>query len=898
MVDPSDLAGLRPPRVRTRAALLLLDLQNDFVRPWGRLPVPNVAGFLDALAALAARFRRHGDVVWVRSRFEARRPLADADHGAELVVLAGEDDRRDDAERVDDEAFLSTDRPCCLPDTPGAQVPAAVLAAVDAERDLVAVKTHYSALQSPGLVRSLRTRLVTDLYLAGALSNVSVYATALDAVRHGFAVTVLEDCLGFRSFARHAEAMRRMADVLGVNGTTVPELLDEADGDDEVPRGAATTAAGPEGGRGGLGGQGSPSPVTDTDKDQDEAGRHDSDHPPPIEIEVDSGDPPPDMPDFAYRRAGRNGPREARHRSSPSASSAPSRKQQPRVQRAKPADPGPSPPASAPPRQDPTGGDPPSASASASPPRGSSAPTEPKQQQHEEQPPPPPQHQEQRQRQRQQQQQQQQPGGRRKEPAALGPGDRIGEGDSRIVYDLDLPPDAFARIRAEVGWQRMYHLSGQVPRLVAVQGQVRPDGAVPIYRHPADESPPLRPWTPTVDRVRAVVERLLGQPVNHALIQLYRDGQDRISEHADKTLDIVRGSCIGNVSLGAQRTMILRTKASASSGDTGETRRTQRVPLPHRSLFVLGERTNRRWLHGIRPDRRPDSAKSAEERACGGERISLTFRHIGTFVHPAEGVIWGQGAVSKTREHAGRIVHGDPAETERLIRAFGRENHDPDFDWDAVYGGGFDVVNFVITRSAARLVPSGDPVADLRVRLCLTESGLRYEPADAAPASGEGAADRLRGPVYVDPEDGAATVAGDVEILSHVAQRPADPARPGVDPLRGGARLPQIQALLASWRQYRADGRTADIDGLLAPWDEALRGKHYLDGPVFGIDDCALWPLLREVVRETGPFSQTRFPALQTYYQRVEKRACVRAVLDEMRRQVSPGEGEGDGPKS
>ncbi|KAL2218359.1 hypothetical protein M432DRAFT_546439 [Thermoascus aurantiacus ATCC 26904] len=817
MVDPSDLAGLRPPRVRTRAALLLLDLQNDFVRPWGRLPVPNVAGFLDALAALAASFRRHGDVVWVRSRFEARRPLADPDNGAELVVLAG-DDRRDDPERVDDEAFLSTDPPCCLPDTPGAQVPAAVLAAVDAERDLVAVKTHYSALQSPSLVLSLRTRLVTDLYLAGALSNVSVYATALDAVRHGFAVTVLEDCLGFRSFARHAEAMRRMADVLGVNGTTVPELLDEADLD-EVPRGAAT-AAGLEAGMGGLGVQGSPSPVTDKDEDEDEdeARRHDSDHLPPIEIEVDSGDPPPDMPDFAYRRAGRNGRREARHKSSPSASSASSKKQ---------------------PRQQ---------------------------------------------------------GGRRKEPADLGPGDRIGEGDSRIVYDLDLPPDAFARIRAEVDWQRMYHLSGQVPRLVAVQGQVRPDGAVPIYRHPADESPPLRPWTPTVDRVRAVVERLLGHPVNHALIQLYRDGQDRISEHADKTLDIVRGSCICNVSLGARRTMILRTKASASSGDKGDTRRTQRVPLPHRSLFVLGERTNRRWLHGIRPDKRPDSAKSAEERAFGGERISLTFRHIGTFVHPAEGVIWGQGAVSKTREHAGRIVHGDPAETERLIRAFGRENHDTDFDWDAVYGGGFDVVNFV-TRSAARLVPSGDPVADLRVRLCLTENGLRYEPADAARALGEGA-DRLPGPVYVDPEDGATTVAGDVEILSHMAQRPADSSRPGVDPLRGGARLPQIQALLASWRQYRADGRTADVDGLLAPWDEALRGKHYLDGPVFGIDDCALWPLLREVVRETGPFSQTRFPALQTYYQRVEKRGCVRAVLDEMRRQVSPGEGEGEGSKS
>lgn len=109
----------------------------------------------------------------------------------------------------------------------------------------------------------------------------------------------------------------------------------------------------------------------------------------------------------------------------------------------------------------------------------------------------------------------------------------------------------------------------------------------PVYRHPADNSPPLSPFSPTVALIRVAVEKALNHPVNHALIQLYRDGNDAISEHSDKTIDVVRGSKIVNVSLGAQRTMVLRTKKDAiPASDTGtpNSRPTIRVPLPHNSM--------------------------------------------------------------------------------------------------------------------------------------------------------------------------------------------------------------------------------------------------------------------------------------------------------------------------
>jgi len=135
--------------------------------------------------------------------------------------------------------------------------------------------------------------------------------------------------------------------------------------------------------------------------------------------------------------------------------------------------------------------------------------------------------------------------------------------------------------------------------------------------------------------------------VNHVLIQYYRSGKDYISEHSDKTIDVVQGSSIINVSLGAERVMVLRTKkdtlssgnhgsasgASTPTGGDGTTSRSaQRIPLPHASMFVMGLETNKQWLHGIPHDNRPFQTKSAAEQAEGGERISLTFRTIGTFL--------------------------------------------------------------------------------------------------------------------------------------------------------------------------------------------------------------------------------------------------------------------------
>ncbi|TFY50169.1 hypothetical protein EVG20_g11679, partial [Dentipellis fragilis] len=198
-----------------------------------------------------------------------------------------------------------------------------------------------------------------------------------------------------------------------------------------------------------------------------------------------------------------------------------------------------------------------------------------------------------------------------KDKALLKPDDLMGEGDTSLILDL-LPPEialtVFEKVREEVSWNTMYHrgkapllfsldrladhAGGEVPRLVAVQGEVDVDGSFPIYRHPSDSSPPLRPFSPTVSLIRQHVERVLQHPVNHVLIQHYRTGADYISEHSDKTIDIARGSRIVNISLGAQRVMTLRTKKekrSARSAAAGAARRAStQLDVPPRARDEQG----------------------------------------------------------------------------------------------------------------------------------------------------------------------------------------------------------------------------------------------------------------------------------------------------------------------
>ncbi|RVX75561.1 hypothetical protein B0A52_00914 [Exophiala mesophila] len=766
-----------PPPIDTKKALLLLDFQNEFVSPEGKNPIPNVKTFISKLPSLISEFRTKGEVIWCGTEFIHPRSSLSATTGSQCILsnqsltLREDDYDGDDDDEytrtkptiavedspssspaphqlTDPEAFLGPLKPsdarCCLPGSAGVEYPKVLKPAIDQQRDLVFLKSHYSAFVDTPLLIHLRTNLITELYVCGSMSNITVYATVLDAVCHGLQVCVVEDCLGYINERCHIEAMCHMADNMGANGIDYQELRDDLAGilGDVVREqdfGATfeirLPVAPPSTTRPRATAQ-----QTDqwasyfhTESDQEAESKNGREAPSPREQGA--------IQHHSYANSESSFCKESR-RTSPSHS--PPRKRSPSA--LDPSEQEPLPKSSHKPsnrvsnprtltehpntqdsqpvhdlssaQHSQTAIDP---AISASMPlhetsndvdqseikiqpdskqsvtglapnqdildlSGASAGKKKK----------------------------------KREARILGSGDVMGQGDSFLhvhLLDSEDATAAFYTCRNSVQWQKMFHRSGEVPRLVAVQGSVSKNGSqVPVYRHPADESPELQPFDLTVEHLRKEAERIVGHPLNHVLIQWYRNSEDNISEHSDKSLDIVRGSKIVNLSLGARRTMILRTKKSAVATDgsvqTSDTvRPSQRIHLPHNSLFILGPETNRHWLHAIRADKRLPSEKDPTELAFDGERISLTFRHIGTFIDPINNTIWGQGATAKTHDAAVPLKTGAEAEREgeMMIKAFGQENHrSTDWDWDEWYGDGFDVINF-------ETKPTGMYVAD---RVC------------------------------------------------------------------------------------------------------------------------------------------------------------------------------------
>ncbi|KAK6355725.1 hypothetical protein TWF718_000117 [Orbilia javanica] len=543
---------------------------------------------------------------------------------------------------------------------------------------------------------------------------------------------------------------------------------------------------------------------------------------------------------------------------------------------------------------------------------------------------------------------------------ALGPNDTLGEPtDTTSLVTSLLPADfsarVFEQIKSEVQWRVMYHRGGEVPRLVAVQGQIDEDGSFPIYRHPSDESPPLLPFSKGVEEIRKHVEARLGHKVNHVLIQLYRTGTDYISEHSDKTLDIVKGSGIVNVSLGAQRVMTLRTKKkereklvphaqddknqnepkagvetqetskesspatapapapSKAEEEPEEPRIIQKIPLPHNSMFILGLPTNQKWMHSIQPDKRLLRDKSPEELAYSGERISLTFRNIGTFLSKDEKKIWGQGATAKNKEDANDTIVGDEQKAEEMVFAFAAENRmGAGFEWDEWYGKGFDVLHFKEQRRKVRVL-KGDPGC-MGVRIAMEVVGWKdvvVEEVGIEQVKGMEVAGGLRGglPVLEDVDRDRTVVVGEEAVLMFLATavdegikwllpdlttRRAEYARclSGLMEVRRLKAAMEVLAIVSAGSVVVEHPLFEKVHEELKYWDawyspkkESVSSETEGVGSRVNIVDCAIFPYLKRL-REFGFLdvkekdgAGARYENLVKFIKRFEKEKFVKAVI-------------------
>lgn len=1048
----------------------MIGLQNDFIQSDGRLPVGTRNGFLDRIQTVIPKFRQlSANVIWVQTLYEADRMANDPSTGeGDAVVVGGlvdgvesstdEDEdlpkdllpptqsrssrhkqraldllkkvsaRRRTAPREasqsvaeeDEELFLlrSPKRaPACLPNTAGAEFVDTIKPSISTT-DSVLQTTNYSAFLGTKLLLILRARLVTELYICGCITNISVLATVIDAARHGIRINVVVDCLGFRKQNRHDEALKRMVEFFDANIVTSREILSrEPSEETEQPRPEDSTKdvdskledlvarlqlserTPPHRPHSNNSGDQSPASVfngrqrtlsdasiaesrttTDTKLSDDQfaemlvkGAKAPSENRAPQATKqslVKSKIRMRSRTDKNKREEDKKSKSESSKKGEPSsrqsvqdgASSQSQTAKSPREAE---------PPVSKAPRSpaitkaessDKLRRESPakreqSLKSSVSHPALSASSSEAKESklspsrmrlalsrssksdlrkvlptQSEQSPnktvvetPPkspaktttePP----------------KSPAKPSSEPpitpgkpspssnkATMGkklqslatfpvlrPGDRIAEGDSRIVYDF-FPPELrhptdptkplkdliFQQLFNEVRWQKMLHQQGEVPRLVCCQGEFGADGSMPVYRHPTDQALPLLHFSPKVQVVRKQAEKLVGHPLNHVLIQLYRSGNDYISEHSDKTLDIVRGSSIINVSFGAQRTMRLRTKKSAKSEGSEEAaaRNTQRVAMPHNSMFVLGLESNKKWLHGINPDKRLEAERSDDERAFCGIRISLTFRHIGTFLDAENSTVWGQGATSKEERDAQDVINDDEEENEKMVRAFSRENHNSEFDWDEWYGDGFDVLHF---RDAPEDVPilfgSNNLIENKMIQVLLWENKINHVFLEAPTTNSE--YEQERQVCFRDNDVNHTEVTVAVPILFYLDKyHPLDRDDRGrVTAAQSFEILATLCCLMKYWNNRHLPIYLKDFINTLECLEEKLvmGPGPFIAGRRFSVGDCATWPLLDELVTNWNGWSEERLPNLTEYYRMLWRKkksiAKLRSALPEIKK--------------
>lgn len=166
----------------------------------------------------------------------------------------------------------------------------------------------------------------------------------------------------------------------------------------------------------------------------------------------------------------------------------------------------------------------------------------------------------------------------------------------------------FKKLTKTINWKqeqiKMYGKTFNVPRKTAWYGY---EGF--NYTYSGIECNP-DPWTTELLEIKKVIEHFIpNHDFNSVLLNLYRDGNDKVSWHADDETGLGKNPTIASVSLGATRRFDLKHKEDPNHK--------LQIELNKGSLVVMKGALQHNWLHQI-----PVQKKIKEP------RINLTFRTI------------------------------------------------------------------------------------------------------------------------------------------------------------------------------------------------------------------------------------------------------------------------------
>ena len=167
-----------------------------------------------------------------------------------------------------------------------------------------------------------------------------------------------------------------------------------------------------------------------------------------------------------------------------------------------------------------------------------------------------------------------------------------------------------AELIATSTWQQpeltLYGRTHPVPRLTSWMAD---PGCT--YRYSGIDHSPV-PFSAIANALRQELQQCPGSPMfNSLLLNLYRDGHDRMGWHADDEPELDPTAPIASLSLGASRDLRFRPRSSAS----GQPPLTLR--LDDGDLLLMEAPTQRHWQHGL-----PSRTRVTRQ------RLNLTYRVI------------------------------------------------------------------------------------------------------------------------------------------------------------------------------------------------------------------------------------------------------------------------------
>lgn len=166
--------------------------------------------------------------------------------------------------------------------------------------------------------------------------------------------------------------------------------------------------------------------------------------------------------------------------------------------------------------------------------------------------------------------------------------------------------DLFYYLQQNLCWQQpnvtVYNKTGPIPRL---QCFISENNIEYGYSH---SKLIVEPWPDVLLAMRKRLERHLNQPFNSLLVNYYRDGNDTMGWHSDDEAELGHQPTIVCISLGAERVLKLKHKASNKITD---------LKLHSGSCLIMSGNSQCDYQHAI-----------TKQTTLAHPRISLTFRLI------------------------------------------------------------------------------------------------------------------------------------------------------------------------------------------------------------------------------------------------------------------------------